>query len=185
MPDKAKAYFNELLEGQTGPVDFLWCFFATLPDPVEKRFEEYVDRYESILPTKLNFTHVCATLDDYEEQLEKADVVYIHGGSVEPLIEVFGKHKLTDLFAGKSIGFTSASTIMMATHGWSCDSRQMIDGLGIVPMKVGVHFRSLYGSDDPRGPIDWDVAKAELDAYGDTTLPVHALEEGEFIVIEQ
>jgi hypothetical protein len=59
-----------------------------------------------------------------------------------------------------------------------------MDGLGILPMKFIAHYKSSYGGNDPRGPIDWDKAYSELSKYGDTSLPIHALEEGHFIVIK-
>jgi hypothetical protein len=34
-------------------------------------------------------------------------------------------------------------------------------------------------ADDPRGPIDWQKAYEELAAYDDTSLPIHALKEGQ------
>lgn len=60
-----------------------------------------------------------------------------------------------------------------------------MDGLGILPMKFLAHYESSYGSDDARGPVDWRRGYEELKEYGDTTLRVHALKEGEFVVIEQ
>jgi|GEM_PF-4484139 len=44
--------------------------------------------------------------------------------------------------------------------------------------------RSGAGDEDLRGPIDWQKAYDELAAYGDTSLPIHALKEGEFVVIK-
>ena len=39
--------------------------------------------------------------------------------------------------------------------------------------------------DDPRGPIDWGKAHEELAEFGDKNLPIHALEEGDFIVFKK
>ena len=60
-----------------------------------------------------------------------------------------------------------------------------MDGLGILPIKFIPHYKSNWGSDDPRGSIDWEAALRELEEYGDASLPIHALEEGEYIVIEK
>jgi len=57
-------------------------------------------------------------------------------------------------------------------------------GLGILPIRFIAHFNSNYGTSDPRGPIDWNEAYAQLEKYGDITLPIIALEEGEFVVFE-
>ena len=60
-----------------------------------------------------------------------------------------------------------------------------MDGLGLLPIKFLAHYESGYGKDDPRGAIDWQQAYKELESYGDTSLPIYAPREGEFIVIEK
>ena len=59
-----------------------------------------------------------------------------------------------------------------------------MEGLGIFPIKFLAHFKSKYGEDDPRGPIDWDKAYAELKEYGEKDLPIYALEEGDWKYFE-
>lgn len=59
-----------------------------------------------------------------------------------------------------------------------------MDGLSILPIKFLAHYHSAYGENDPRGPINWQKAYKELSAYGDTTLPICALPEGDFRVFE-
>lgn len=185
MPKKAEAYFEELLCGLGSSPKLLWCFFATLPDPIEDRYEKYVDLFTPRLPIGLNVQHDCAQIETIEEQIINADAIYFHGGRVDPLVEIFGKYDLTQLCKGKTVGTNSASTLMLAEHGWTCDERKCIDGLGIWPAKVLVHFDSDYGSEDPRGPIDWEKAKLDLTTYGDKDLPVYALKEGEFVVFKK
>lgn len=87
------------------------------------------------------------------------------------------------IWDGKVVATNSASSHALAKHFWSCDSRRLSDGLGILPIKFLSHYQSEYGSDDPRGPIDWERALEILKNYGDTSLPVHALKEGDFVVI--
>ncbi len=60
-----------------------------------------------------------------------------------------------------------------------------MDGLGVLPMKFLAHFESSFGNDDPRGAIDWQRSLADLKNYGDVTLPIHPLREGEFVVVRQ
>jgi len=60
-----------------------------------------------------------------------------------------------------------------------------MDGLGIFPIKFIPHYKSNFGSEDPRGSINWKKAYEELKDFGDTNLPIHALEEGDFVVIEK
>jgi len=55
----------------------------------------------------------------------------------------------------------------------------------MLPIKFIAHYKSSYGETSPRGPIDWKKAYDELSKYGDTSLPIHALEKGHYVVIEQ
>jgi hypothetical protein len=73
---------------------------------------------------------------------------------------------------------------MLATHHYTCDWRACASGLGILPIKFIPHYKSSFGDADPRGPIDWDRAYVELEGYGDKSLPIHALKEGEYVVFE-
>ena len=57
--------------------------------------------------------------------------------------------------------------------------------MGILPIKFIPHYQSDFGRDDPRGPIDWAKAYQELAAFGDRSLPISAIPEGKFIIIEK
>lgn len=184
-PDRAEAYFSELFKGTHSNPRLLRCFFATLPNPVEDKFKQYLDHFSLSLPRDKTIIHECGQVDTFREQAERADVVYLHGGSVAPLMETIGRFEFEDLFKDTVVGTNSASTVLLSAHGWSCDSCKSTDGLGVWPAKVIVHYMSDYGANDPRGPIDWTEAKKELEAYGDTSLPVYALEEGDFVVFEK
>ncbi|HEY5667791.1 MAG TPA: hypothetical protein VIR03_01365, partial [Candidatus Saccharimonadales bacterium] len=95
------------------------------------------------------------------------------------------QYDLPKLFSDIVVATNSASSDMLATHYWTCDWRECANGLGILPVKFIPHYLSDFGTDDPRGPIDWQKAYDDLAAYGDTSLPISALKEGEFIVVEQ
>ncbi len=74
---------------------------------------------------------------------------------------------------------------MLVAHYYTCDWRDCRDGFGIIPIKFIPHYESTYGADTPRGPVDWHAAYQQLELYGDTSLPIHALHEGEFLVFEK
>ncbi len=61
----------------------------------------------------------------------------------------------------------------------------LIGVLAILEIVLVGHYQSDYGIDDPRGAIDWDEAKQSQIVYGDTSLPIYSLKEGEYVVIEQ
>jgi len=181
-PGAAKKYFKELLDSLGNNPKILWCFFATLPDDTAIRFEKYPKLYEKDYPKGMVPVHTNATIDDFEQQVSAADVIYIHGGETEPLYDILKEYNLGNLFANKVVGTNSASSMVLSQSSWSCNHRESEDGLGIFPIKFLAHYNSDYGVGDPRGPIDWQRAYDELASYGDTSLPIYALEEGEFIV---
>lgn len=183
--EKAKAYFAELLEGLGETPELLWCFFATLPDDCDVRFEKYIKLFEPYMPKGVHPVHKNAKVSTFEEQVKQADVIYMHGGSIAPLYEVLEKFDVLKLFEGKSVGTNSASSMVLAKHTWSCDERELVDGLGVFQIKFMAHYNADYGVDDERGPVDWGAAYKELKNHGDTALPMFALEEGEFMVMKK
>ena len=123
--------------------------------------------------------------DKFVEQCKNSDVIYFHGGETNLIISLIRNFDLPTVFNSKVIATNSASSDMLSRHYWSCDKRVCANGLGIFKIKFIPHYNSNYGSDDPRGPIDWSQAKKDLEQYGDKKLPIYALEEGEYIIFEE
>ena len=184
-PDTAKEYFAEVLEGLGETPKLLWCFFATLPDNPDERFTKYTKMFASYMPSGVHPIHKNAGIDTFAEDVAWADAIYIHGGHVSALRETLAEHDLSTIFSNKTVGTNSASSILMSAVGFDCYTRKPSKGLSIFPIKFIAHYGSDFGSDDSRGPIDWDAAYDTVKNYGDTSLPVHALYEGEFIVMEK
>ncbi len=183
-PNRARMYFDELCKGMSSKTKVLWCFFATLPTPTKVRFEKYTNLFAEYFPESVSPQNFNATLENFVEEVRQADVVYLHGGEVVPLKEVLQQIDYQEVFRGKVIGCNSASSMVFSSSYWSCSNRTCGDGLGLFDIKYLAHYKSEYGSNDPRGPIDWEAAKAELTAYGNIEHEVVALEEGEFRVFE-
>lgn len=119
----------------------------------------------------------------FQEQCLAADIIYFHGGD-DYLIRFWMKQfDLIKLFNNKVVATNSASSNMLAAYYWTLDWRQCDEGLGLLPIKFFPHYRSDYGKDDPRGLVDWKMAYDDLAEYGDKTLPIYALKEGEFVII--
>jgi hypothetical protein len=120
----------------------------------------------------------------FVEQCKNAGVVYFHGGDDHLLQYWMKQYNLQELFSEKVVATNSASSDMLSKHYWTCDWRRCADGLAVLPIKFIPHYQSNFGDADPRGPIDMQKAYDDLAAYGDTSLPIHALKEGEYIVID-
>lgn len=184
-PDQAKKYFAELLDGLGKHPKLLWCFFATLPDDPEVRFKKYTAFHQQNFPKGVEPININAEVDIFEEQVRNADAIYMHGGEVAPLYEILSTYDLKKLFKDKRVGTNSASSMVLAQYTWPCTQRIPMEGLGLFPIKYIAHYDSDFGSDDPRGSISWQNAYEELKDYGDTSIPIHALREGEYIIFEE
>lgn len=183
-PELKRKFHREIIKDLGKSPTILMCNFAQPREYWESKFDAYTTSIIEDIPEDVHPTFIQASPHYFPEQCERADVIYCHGGDDHLLQYWMSKFNLKTLFAGKVVATNSASSNLVASSYWTCDWRQCGDGFGIVPIKFIPHYESNFGADDPRGPIDWEAAYRELEAYGNTTLPIHALKEGDFIVIE-
>lgn len=176
---EGKSFVDEMVEGFDQPVRILVCLFARPEDSWQEVFEK--DKF--FFASKLN-QKVLLTLADpacFVEQLKKTDVLYIRGGRTRKLIDTLevckGWEKELD---GKTVAGSSAGVNFLGEKYYSLDDVKVCDGLGVLPFKALVHYRSDYNAPN----IDWDRAYEELSATG-SSAPVLTLAEGEFKVLER
>ena len=184
-PQLKKQFHQELIKGLGDTPKFLLCNFAQGREYWEAKFQGYSDATAEDMPDGVNPSFTLAVPGDFAKQCGEADVIYFHGGDDHLLKYWMGQFDMPVLFKDKVVATNSASSDMLATHYWTCDWRQCGDGFGILPIKFIPHYQSAFGADDPRGAIDWEKAKQELSDYGDKSLKIYALKEGEFEVFEQ
>jgi hypothetical protein len=184
-PELKKKFHQELVKDLSASPKFLLCNFAQVREDWELKFPGYSNAIAKDLPEGVHPSFELAMPAMFAEQCNRADVIYFHGGDDYLLQYWMKQYDVPKLFDGKVVATSSASSNMLATHFWTCDWRLCLDGLGILPIKFIPHYESDFGADDPRGPIDWQKAYDELAVYGDTSLPIHALTESEFIVLEK
>lgn len=185
QPKLKKQFHQEIVKGLGKNPKFLLCNFAQGREYWEAKFQGYSNTIAEDMPNGIKPSFELALPADFAQQCKRADVIYIHGGDDHLLQYWMKQFDYRLLFKDKVVAGNSAGSDMLATHHWTCDWRACADGLGVLPIKLIPHYLSDFGGDDPRGPIDWQKAYDELAAYGNTSLPIHALKEGEFIVIEQ
>ena len=185
QPERKKKFHSELIKGLGNNPKFLLCNFAQGREYWEPKFQGYSDAIAEDMPKDVKAIFELALPAEFIEQCNRADVIYFQGGDDHLLQYWMKQYDLSEIFKGKVVATGSASSDMLVTHFWTCDWRDCSDGFGILPIKFIPHFNSDFGDDDPRGPIDWQKAYEKLAAYGDNSLPIHALEEGTFIVMEK
>jgi peptidase E len=186
QPERTKKFLAEIVEGLGKEPKILVCLFAQPREDWEIKFQQYYDGFFKLMPAGVKADFSLAMPDTFEDQVAESDIVYFHGGDDYLLKYWMSKFDIPKLWQGKVVAGSSAGSDFLCQSHWSCDWRKCLDGLGILPIKFLPHFKSDFGADDPiRGPIDWQKGKKELEEYGDKSLPVYALEEGEFVVMKQ
>lgn len=183
-PDKGQRFFRTIVEDLGHRPKVLFCFFAMPREEWEAKYAQYTDGFATHMTEDIHPHFTMAMPNDFEEQVRECDALYIHGGDDYLLRYWLSQYDLPKIWEGKIVATNSASSHALAKYFWTCDWRQCMDGFGVLPMKFLAHYESKFGADDPRGPIDWQAAKAELEAYHDKNLPVYALREGEFEIFE-
>lgn len=176
--DGGKALAEEMVKGFTEPVRFLVCYFARPEDQWEANFTDDKEFFAKELPgTSIEFK--IATVKDFIEQLQWANVLYIRGGSMEPLYERLGKNPGWEKnLDGKTVAGSSAGAHALTKYNHKLDTPEIGEGLGLLPVKVLVHYRSDYNAPN----IDWDAAYEQLKVYKED-LPLYTLAEGEFVIL--
>ena len=184
-PEEAKKSIEETLKGLGDKPNILFCFFAQKREDWEEDFKNKVAGFKEMIPADVEPIFDLAIPDKFVEQVDKADAIIIFGGD-DHLVQYWLKQfDIPKIWNDKVVSTSSASSNALAKEFWTCDWRELMGGLGILPIKFIPHYKSDYGIDDPRGPVDWDRAYKELKEYGDKNLPMYALEEGELIVLEK
>lgn len=179
-PDGGKALAEEMVRDFEDPVKFLICYFARPRIQWEVNMVEDRLFFGGHLSGK-KIEYQMAQVDTFVEQLHWANVVYIRGGTSATLLERlsecpgWGKE-----LAGKTIAGSSAGAMALAKYDYNLDTLEFDEGLGLVPVKILVHYRSNYNAPN----VDWDKAEVELKNYKED-LPLVALREGEFKVFEK
>ncbi|HSW66241.1 MAG TPA: hypothetical protein VLI54_03840 [Bacillota bacterium] len=180
QPARKKRFHCEVVKDLGNTPKFLLCNFAQGREYWDTKFKSYCLTISEDMPEGVKPTFELAMPADFVQQCKRADVIYFHGGDDHLLRHWMEQFNIGEIFKDKVVATNSASSDMLAAHFWTSDWRQCADGFGVLPIKFIPHYLSTV--DDPRGPIDWQKAYDELAAYGDKSLPIHALQEGECIV---
>ena len=178
--DGGKAFAEELAKGFEEPVKILVCLFARPRETWSTVFLEDKEFFTAHLAGKKKEITL-ADPDTFAEQVTWANAIYVRGGTTEALLNqlkqgVDWEKALND----KTLAGSSAGANAIGKYYYGLDAQKVGEGLGLLPIKVLVHYRSDYNAPN----IDWNKAYSELNNYQED-LPLIALKEGEFKVIEK
>lgn len=135
------SFYAELVKDipQNGTV--LLVYFASRTDNTDKRALYDEQKCKAFATSGISV--IVATLENFSEQIDKADAVFLRGGSTEKLLAALRQYpNLQDKFLGKTIAGSSAGAYALSTY-FSSHYRDIAqEGLGIAPVRVVTHFGS-------------------------------------------
>jgi peptidase E len=184
-PTKATLFFKEVIKDLGDNPRVLICFFAQPREDWERKFDDYKKNFLTAIDNQIIPEIELAFPDKFIEQVKNSDAIIIYGGDDYLIKYWLRQYDLPNIWQDKVVATISAGSDVLANSFWTCDWRECLDGLNILPIKFIPHYKSSFGSDDPRGSIDWQKAHDELSQYGDKSLPIYALEDGDFVVINK
>ena len=155
-------------------VKLIDVYFAGDGDKAGERFKDWGGWFDQHFP---GIERVLATQDDFADQVAWANVVFMHGGRTEKLLEALPNFvEVKELLRGKVYIGSSAGANYVAENFLSQDNGVQ-RGSGLLPINTAVHYDS--GNWQSRSAEDADALEKNLPSV--RTL---RLREGEFEVIE-
>lgn len=166
--------FSELVDKPT--VKILLCFWARSRDDWDRLTQRDTAKIAKNTSKQLVF-HVVADPQDLYDKIDEFDVLYVAGGSAEPLESLypelgFLKEKLHGkVYAGSSMGAFMASQSYVLSSDY-LNTSTTHQGLGLLPIQTLCH---------------WEVENRKEFKLGllDTQLPILVLNQAEFVTIYQ
>ena len=167
-------YFHEGVKGLTH-AKILAVYFARKESDAEidAMFANDKHCFQDHSPqVQMEFAKASKNPDEFRKQLAWAGVVYVIGGDSKLLLDQI---KLTpdfkSLIHGKVYMGSSAGANIAAKYFFSGTYQELIEGLGLVPIKVIPH---------------WDVSQAEAEEKLKSTgedLPIYKIPKYKFIIL--
>lgn len=137
---KTDAFFQEMLKEVKERDRVLLVYFSRPREDWQRCFEQDAAPMQACISTRLEFE--LALPDAFDDQVRRADVIYMRGGHTPPLLEELERHpKFAELINGKVIAGSSAGAYALADYAYSIESQCVRRGLGILPIRVAAHYQ--------------------------------------------
>jgi hypothetical protein len=170
---------TEIAKHLTNP-KILSCFYSWPPETWEAKSHDWHDWFARYFGTDFQYDY--ARTDTFLEQIDAADVIYLHGGFTWLMFETLPSvDDLKRHFKGKVVVGGSAGANVLSKNYWSSSRAIPAHGLGIVDINVMVHYGTLNHDGKIRVPDDWVQETAAFQKFiGDDKIT--RLPEGQFVV---
>ncbi len=139
-------FFREALK-DTGPdVKIFLVFFAEMQEHLELRITQCKEQFNNNKDAK-NLEFKMATKENFSEGCVWADVIFLSGGRTVALYEALKEFPdLKQLFGNKTVAGDSAGVNVLGRLSYSRKTKEINQGLGILPYKILVHYSEEMGN---------------------------------------
>ncbi len=173
MPDFARKLHEELYS-RLDSIKLADVYFASGLESMQQRFDDYQPWFAEHFPT---VERKLVTLDNYQEVMAWANVVYVHGGTTAVLLRnIQPLDDYMSLLKDKVHIGSSAGANYLSEHFLGHESIKQ--GLAVLPINLAVH----YDADDHKESRS--VKRTDELANMFPNVPTVRIREGEFEVIE-
>jgi peptidase E len=135
-------FFTDILKDAPLKTKILLVYFAVREERIELRTTQDKTSFTKIKGSK-DLEFKIASEENFLQDCNEADVIYLHGGSTARLMDQLQKYSLNDVanaLKGKIVAADSAGVNALAVMSYSKTSKEIQAGLGILPFKVVVHY---------------------------------------------
>jgi hypothetical protein len=160
----------------------LSCFFSIPEQEWPTKYAQCEEWFAKNFTSGYKYNY--AQKDTFLQQIDDADVIYLHGGNTQLLFDAFpSAEDFVKRVKGKIVVGSSAGANILSKKYWSSSRAVPCKGLGILDVNIMVHYGAVNHEGLTRTDKDWQREEAEFQAFvGDGEI-TH-LPEGEFVVID-
>jgi hypothetical protein len=134
-------FYKVLSHSDKASLNILCVYFARPEYKWEDLFSEDKEQFEATTNKHLNIK--LASEENFDEELDWADVVFFKGGDGPDLTNTLSHYTdLKDKLNSKVVGAISAGVNALCTYYYSKRAERVLEGLGILPFKVFTHYES-------------------------------------------
>ncbi len=154
------------------------CTLQARMRELRKKYQKDSARLQAFAEDKTIHT-VKATEENFINEVQGADVIYMRGGDTQKLKFTLDKHPdFTTVIKGKVVSGSSAGAYVLAKYYFSNSQNRVMDGCGLVPVRVVCHYQSIVH------PIPEDIDPVrEMEKY-DNSLELVLLKDYEWVIRE-
>lgn len=180
--DYWKGLSEVVLREQKNP-SILSCMFSLDRADRPLRHEVFDVIFRSYFGTKCTIEYAGEGI--FYEQISRADVIYLHGGVTEKLINAIPNvDGFKDAVKGKIVIGSSAGANFLSLAGFSPKRGEVISGSGLVSAGVVVHYGITSFKDTTYSHEFWRTAAQKVREQLGAEFPLLLLPEGQFVVLD-